>query len=95
VVGVNQWASGDVAAEDTLTVNPSLRFEQCRFLDEVKAGRDQVRVRAALSELKKAAASDGPLMEHLLAGVEAYATVGELSDVFRDVWGEYRQQVVL
>jgi methylmalonyl-CoA mutase N-terminal domain/subunit len=93
VVGVNRWADREEPPEQPLKVDPALRAEQCRFLAEVKAGRNGERVRRSLAELKRAAESDGPLFEPILDCVEAYATVGEISDVLRGAWGEYREQV--
>jgi len=95
VVGVNRWNDGQTATEAPLAVDPALRREQCRFLDEVKAGRNAERLRATLKELRQAASSDGPLMEPILDCVEAYASVGEISDLLRELWGEHREQVVL
>jgi len=95
VVGVNRWAAEGEPAEVPLKVDPALRVEQVRFLKEVKAGRNGQRVERALVELRKAASADGPLIEPILECVESYGTVGEISDVLRGVWGEYREQVVV
>ena len=55
----------------------------------VKATRDDGRVRSALQAMRDAARSDGPVMEPILDAVRAYATVGEMCDALRDVWGEH------
>jgi methylmalonyl-CoA mutase N-terminal domain/subunit len=78
-----------------LKVDPALREEQCRRLAAVKAERDGVQVTTGLAALTEAAGSDGPLMEPIIACVEACATVGEISDALRSVWGEYTEQVVV
>lgn len=95
VVGVNKWARSDESTETSLQVDPALRDAQCRFTKEVKARRDDRKVQAALARLKQAAGSQGALLEPIFECVEAYATVGEISGVLREVWGEHREQVVV
>lgn len=96
VVGVNRWSSTEEeGAADVLKVDPALREEQCRRLAAVKAERDGAQVTTGLAALTEAAGSDGPLMEPIIACVEACATVGEISDALRSVWGEYTEQVVV
>ena len=96
VVGVNRWSSAEEeAASDALKVDPALREEQCRQVAAVRAERDGTQVTRCLAALTEAAGSDGPLMEPIIACVEAYATVGEISDALRSVWGEYTEQVVV
>jgi methylmalonyl-CoA mutase N-terminal domain/subunit len=93
VVGVNRFTAKDEPPREILVVDPKVRETQCALLSKVKAERSDGAVRAALARLKAAASSTDPLMEPVLAAVEAYATVGEVSDTLRDVFGEYREQV--
>jgi len=58
----------------------------------IKASRDDARLAAALRAMQDAARGDGPLMEPILDAVRAYATVGEMCDALRDVWGEYEER---
>lgn len=95
VVGVNRWVAADEEAPETLSVDPGLRVQQIAMLRDVKAGRDSNRVAECLSALRQAAESTDPLMEPIIQCVESYCTVGEISDVFRSVWGEYRENVTL
>jgi len=95
VVGVNRWAGAKEEPKDILTVDPSLRTTQCEMLARVKAERNAGHVSAALRRLRAAAASTDSLMEPILACVEVYATVGEISDVLREVFGEFTEQVTL
>ncbi|MCK4858736.1 MAG: methylmalonyl-CoA mutase, partial [candidate division Zixibacteria bacterium] len=83
-------ASGDIQK-----VSESLRDEQIERLHQVKAKRDNKAVRRTLAKLRECAAGSGNLMMPILACVEVYASVGEISDVLREVWGEYREKVVL
>jgi methylmalonyl-CoA mutase N-terminal domain/subunit len=95
VVGVNKWATDEAPPDDVLKVDPKLRDEQCRVLAKLKSARNASGVSRRLSDLKNAAASTDCLMEPIIACVEAYCTVGEISDTLRSVWGEYREQVTL
>lgn len=95
VVGVNRWVTDVESPSEALSVDPRIRDEQCGFLAEVKAGRDNGQVSSMLAELEQTAAGEGPLFESIIACVEAYCTVGEISDVLRRQWGEYVEQVVI
>jgi methylmalonyl-CoA mutase N-terminal domain/subunit len=61
----------------------------------MKAKRDNRQVRAALAALETAAKGTDNLMPHILAAVKSYATLGEIADVFREVFGKHRETVVL
>ncbi len=95
VVGVNRFQVEEKASGDIQKVSESLRDEQIERLHQVKAKRDNKAVRRTLAKLRECAAGSGNLMMPILACVEVYASVGEISDVLREVWGEYREKVVL
>lgn len=95
LVGVNRWVTSDEETSESLSVDPNLKIQQLAQLAEVKAGRDSVRVAECLSALRVASESTDGLMEPIIRCVECYCTVGEISDVFRSVWGEYREQITL
>jgi methylmalonyl-CoA mutase N-terminal domain/subunit len=61
----------------------------------MKAGRDNAAVASALAQLETAAKSTENLMPHILAAVKTYATLGEIADVFRTVFGKHTETVVL
>ena len=61
----------------------------------MKDGRDNAAVKAALEALETAAKGSGNLMPHILAAVKTYATLGEIADVFRGVFGKHTETVVL
>ncbi|MGE3801190.1 MAG: methylmalonyl-CoA mutase [Candidatus Kapaibacterium sp.] len=89
VVGVNQYQMDEPPFDDVLSVDDSLREKQMARLAEVKASRNNERVDETLRSLKGGATGNANLMPLILDAVEAYATVGEISDGLREVWGEY------
>lgn len=89
IVGVNEFVVEETRGENLLKVDESLRDEQVKNLMQVKQHRNTSEVQRLLSELKKAAGTTENLLPHILQAVEAYATVGEISDALREVWGVY------
>ena len=94
VVGLNKFTMPPVPVKGLLKVDPAVQEKETAKLAALRAGRDNAAVRQALAELKTAAAGPENLMPHFLAGARAYATLGEMCDVLREVFGEYRQQVM-
>jgi methylmalonyl-CoA mutase, N-terminal domain len=94
VVGVNQFRMEEDAKIPIHAAAPELEREQVRALQRVRASRDQALAASSLDRLESAARTDENVMPHILSAVEAYATVGEISDVFRKVHGEYREALV-
>jgi methylmalonyl-CoA mutase N-terminal domain/subunit len=92
VVGVNEFQSDKPEVPSVLKVDPELESQQCEHLKELRASRDQAKVTTCLENLRKAAESDTSVVPPVLAAVESYATVGEMSDIFRQVWGEYHER---
>ena len=91
VVGVNRYQSGAVLPEETLHVNESVQNEQIAALDVLRASRDQSKVSAIMQRIEQAArAADEPLMPLFVEAVENDATVGEICDALRAVFGEYQ-----
>jgi methylmalonyl-CoA mutase N-terminal domain/subunit len=74
----------------TFRLNPALERAQIERLREVKASRNQTEVVESLSRLEQTARGDGNLLPLILDAAGAYATVGEISDRLRAVFGEYR-----
>lgn len=89
VVGVNRYQVEESAPKGLLKVDPKVGEIQIRKLKEFKATRDNGKVESALSELKKAAEGTVNLMPPILEAVKAYATLGEICGVLREVFGEY------
>jgi len=89
VVGVNKYQSENPRVAAVLKVDPALETAQVERVRALRKRRDSKAVARALADLESAARSDANLVEPVLEAVERYATVGEISDVFRKVWGEY------
>jgi methylmalonyl-CoA mutase N-terminal domain/subunit len=95
VVGVNRFAAEEETRIPILRIDPEIERAQVERLRHLRESRDAVKVRAALAEVERRALSEENLLPAILAAVEAYATVGEISDTLRRVFGEYRESVVL
>jgi len=87
VVGVNRFTSGASAAVGIDPPDPEFEAAQRARLAEVRRTRDAGAVATALAEVRRAASGDANVMPPVLAAVEARATVGEIADVFREVFG--------
>ena len=92
VVGVNAFTTDDDSAPPILYIDDSVAGTQLAHVAAIKARRDASTVARALDAMRAAARHDGPLMEPILDAVRAYATVGEMCDALRDVWGEYQER---
>jgi methylmalonyl-CoA mutase N-terminal domain/subunit len=90
VVGVNKFVSDDDAPIPALEVDPSLERDQVRRLDEWRDRRDQGAVEAALGSLGELAGIETNLLPALKTALAAGATVGEVSDRLRSVFGVHR-----
>ncbi len=95
VVGVNEFVVEEERAIPTLRIDPRIEREQVQRVQALRAKRDAGKTRAALEELGSRAATTENLLPAILKAVEAYATVGEISDTLRRVFGEYQESVVI
>jgi methylmalonyl-CoA mutase N-terminal domain/subunit len=95
VVGVNDFVAKDPRAIPTLRIDADIERSQIIRLNALRAKRDSARAKSALAELQRRAATSENLLPAILAAVEAYATVGEISDALRSVFGEYQESVVI
>jgi methylmalonyl-CoA mutase, N-terminal domain len=91
IVGVNAFVDEDEAPVPILYIDERASEIQAVRLTEVKQRRDQQRVSRGLADLRETARGTGNTMYPLLECVRAYATVGEMCDALRDVWGEYEE----
>src|SRR5215472_897579 len=89
VVGVNRFASGSGEAYQPLRVDPSIEEEQAKRLSRLRAGRDFAGWRRRIDDLKRAAAGSQNVLVPLREALRARATVGEVCDALREVWGVY------
>ena len=91
VVGINRFQHESEVQSDILKISASSEKDQVKRLTDLRSGRDNQKIKLALSKISDAAKEvNAPLMEHIIFGVESYCTVGEISDALRNVWGEYR-----
>jgi len=95
VVGVNRFVLPEDRPIPVLRIDPEIEQAQVEHLRRIKAERDAAAVRRALAELEEAARSTENLMPFIIRAVEAYATLGEISDCLRRVFGEHRESVSL
>ena len=95
VVGVNRFQLPEELPYPVLRVDPALEAEQIARLRQLRAERDNDEVQQALRRVDEAARGTENLLPPILSAVEAYATVGEISNALRSVYGEYKEAVVV
>ncbi len=95
VVGVNRFEVEEEKPIPIQRIDPALEPKQVERVRALRAKRDAGPWKAALAGVEEAARSGANLMPHILAAVEASATVGEISDAMRRVFGEYKEAVVI
>jgi len=91
IVGVNDFVQEDETQIRTLYIDETTAERQLAHLEELKTTRDNDKVRRSLDALRDIARGRGNTMYPLMDCVRAYATVGEMCDALRDVWGEYEE----
>jgi len=91
VVGVNRFTSNEETAIEVMRIDPEIERRQIERVRAVRASRDGNGWRAALEAVSVAARSSDNLVPHIIRAVEARATVGEISDTLRLVFGEHRE----
>jgi methylmalonyl-CoA mutase N-terminal domain/subunit len=95
VVGVNRFQAEKEQPIPTLQIDPEIERSQIERLRALRARRDAAKSRAAIEEVERRARTSENLMPAILSAVEAYATVGEISDALRRAFGEYQESVVI
>lgn len=89
IVGVNRFVQEEAPAENLFRVDDSIRKMQIDKITTLKASRDNKAVQDALRRLSAAAKGEANLMPYILAAVESYATLGEIANTLRAIFGEY------
>jgi methylmalonyl-CoA mutase N-terminal domain/subunit len=89
VVGINKFQIKEPPPSGLLRVDPVVQNRQINKIIQLKQSRDKARVLSCLAGLKKAAQGADNLMPPILEAVRAYATLGEICDTLRSVFGEY------
>jgi methylmalonyl-CoA mutase N-terminal domain/subunit len=95
VVGVNRFRDESSASPVIQRIDPAGERRQAEAVRAIRAGRDRERWAAAMARLERVAAGTENLMPALIEAVHAQATVGELSDRLRAVWGEHRELITV
>jgi methylmalonyl-CoA mutase N-terminal domain/subunit len=89
IVGVNKFTVEEAPLKDIFTVDDSIRQLQINKINQVKSERDNEKVKTILARLDADARGDANLMPVILEAAESYATLGEIADTMRNVFGEY------
>lgn len=93
VVGVNKFQAKAAEIPQVLKVDPELERSQVASLKKLKESRDKDKVKRLLAQLRETVESGENLVPPVIDAVENYVTVGEISNLFRQAWGEYREQL--
>ena len=95
VVGVNSYVNpGEKIDTNILKINLEVQRRQIERTQQVREGRDPQRAANALAELRRASEGTDNLLPYILECVKAYCTEGEICGVWRELWGEYREESV-
>jgi len=95
VVGVNKYQVEEKMEHTLFRADPELARQQIESVRALRETRDQDKCERALEGVRKAANGDENLMPRFIEAVKAYATLGEICNVLRDVFGEYQQAETL
>ena len=95
IVGVNEFVQQDGMPLEVLRVDERAADRQLAKLAALRKSRSADAVRRTLDQLRRAAATTANLMPPVLDAVRAYATVGEMCDALREVWGEYEEVAII
>ncbi|KAB8031066.1 acyl-CoA mutase large subunit family protein [Fluviispira multicolorata] len=95
IVGVNKFIVEEKRPEGLLKIDDSVEKIQIQSLKKVKNKRNNSAVQNSLKKLKEAAQGTDNLMPHILNAVRVYASIGEICNILRDVYGEYKESVIL
>ena len=95
IVGLNKFKSNEVIESELLKIDKKVQEDQIKFLNKVRRERNQKKVEEALNDLKNAANSDENLIPYIINAVKVYASVGEICNTLRKVFGEYKETVVI
>ena len=94
-MGLNRFETTEKMPQNLLRVDPTVRQAQIDRLQALRSERDHDRVTQSLNALRAAAEGDENLMPPIITAVKTYATLGEICNILREVFGEYRQVTTL
>jgi methylmalonyl-CoA mutase N-terminal domain/subunit len=95
IVGVNRFQAEEPEPEDLLRIDPQVQKDQLKALNAVRASRSATAVEARLTALRAGAEGQANLIPLILDSVRVYASIGEICNTLRGVFGEYRERVIL
>jgi methylmalonyl-CoA mutase N-terminal domain/subunit len=95
IVGVNDFVQADEPPIEILYIDDTASEKQLAKLERLRSRRDNDAVNRTLDGLRSAARTTENLMPRILDAVRAYATIGEMCDALREVWGEYEEVPVI
>ncbi|HVP27119.1 MAG TPA: methylmalonyl-CoA mutase family protein, partial [Candidatus Bathyarchaeia archaeon] len=96
IVGVNDYTIEEKECPiELLRIDPNVERDQLAGLQKLKRERDNRKAKQALEKLHYSAEKDENLMPVIIEAVKAYATLGEISDVLRQVYGEYKELIII
>jgi methylmalonyl-CoA mutase N-terminal domain/subunit len=95
VVGVNRFQAEEEVPIPILRIDEKIERDQIARVQALRNRRDQAAFEAVIKRLERSASEDSNLLPRILECVEAWATVGEISNALRRVWGEYRESVTI
>jgi methylmalonyl-CoA mutase N-terminal domain/subunit len=94
IIGVNAFLAHDDKTPEILKIDERVAKEQISKVSKLRSTRDNTLLRHKLKQLKNAACEGENLMPYILAAVKAYGTIGEISDILREVWGIYEEPAI-
>jgi methylmalonyl-CoA mutase N-terminal domain/subunit len=95
VVGVNKFRDEETSTPPLQRIDPDGELRQVARVQKARAERDAVAWKAALRRLEECARGEENLLPPMIEAVKAYATVGEICDRLREVWGEHRELITV
>jgi methylmalonyl-CoA mutase N-terminal domain/subunit len=95
IVGVNKYSVEETEHKDILKIDMKVQEDQIKFLSKIKSERNNDDVKIKLQNLKSAAEGETNLMPAIIDATKSYASIGEICNTLRDVFGEYKESVVI
>ncbi len=95
IVGLNKFTSDEEPPANLLRIDRRIQHEQIKRIEDLKTKRDGKEVESRLEDLKNACKGKENLMPFIISAVKSYATLGEICDVMREVFGEYKENIVI
>ena len=95
IVGVNKFQTNEIKPMKVLKIDDKIQREQIKFLNKVRAERNNEEVKLKLNRVKSVASTNENLMPPILDAVRTYASIGEICNALREVFGEYKESNIL